>query len=153
MHSPFVFIKLVANVCEKRNGTSALNCNGYLTLVLSASSGNSAGQNLGTLADALSESCNVLVIDMSDLVCTELTYLSALVTVHSVRTCAASYRCRGSLFGSGLFGGHDFVIHFIPLFIRLTDKFSFHKSKTCIRTGDRPRPIRPQSFHPDRYRS
>ncbi len=112
-----VFLKLVADVSEKRNCTCALNSNGDLTLVLCASSGNSAGQNLGTLADALSESCDVLVIDMSDLVCAELTYLSTLVTVHSIRTCAASYRCGSSFFGSGLFGGHDFVIHFMPLFI------------------------------------
>lgn len=113
MHSPFVFIKLVANVCEKRNGTSALNCNGYLTLVLSASSGNSAGQNLGTLAYALSESGYILIVDMIDLICAEYANLLVLAATVSGRT-RSSYGSSGSLrYGFLCNVGHYFVIHFI----------------------------------------
>ena len=38
----------------------------------SAGSGNSSGKDLGTLAYALSESADILVIDVVDLICAEL---------------------------------------------------------------------------------
>ncbi len=108
----FVF-KLVANVCEKRNGTGALYCNGYLTLVLSASSGNSAGQNLGTLAYALSQSGYILIVDMIDLISAEDANLLVLAAVYG-RT-RGSYGSNGSLsYGCFLCNiGHYFVIHCI----------------------------------------
>ena len=52
----FYFTKSVADVSKKCNCTCALNSNGYLTLMLGAGSGNSAGEYLGTFADAFSES-------------------------------------------------------------------------------------------------
>ena len=123
-----LLFKLVANVCEKRNGTCALYRNGYLTLVLSASSGNSAGQNLGTLAYALSESGYILVIDVIDLIGAEDANLLVLSAVYG-RT-GGSYGSSGGLcYGFLCNVRHYFVIHCIkhtiPRFLS-KGSFSFH---------------------------
>lgn len=103
----------VAYVCEKRDRTCTLYRNGYLTLVLCASSGHSAGQDLGTLAYALSESRYILIIDMIDLIGAEDTYLlvlTAAISRGTGRSCGSGDRFGGSLFGSAC---HYFVIHCI----------------------------------------
>lgn len=102
----------VANVRKKSNCTSALNSNSYLTLMLCAGSLNSAGQDLGTLAEAMLKSCNILIVDMLDLICTEHTYLSALVAVYRVLTsnlCGSCCLCLCVFFNNI----HYFVIHCI----------------------------------------
>ena len=43
--------------------------------MLSAGSGHTARQNLSALADALTESCGILIVDLCDLVSAELAYL------------------------------------------------------------------------------
>jgi hypothetical protein len=55
---------------------SSLNGDGQLTLVKSAGTVDSSGKNLSALADALSESGNVLIVDVLDLIGTELADLS-----------------------------------------------------------------------------
>ena len=103
----FYCIKLVADVCEKRNGSCALNCNGDLTLVLCASSGYSSGEDLGALAYALSESCYILIVDVLDLVGAEKADLLALASLHLGASCGSL----GSICGL-IDGGYNyFVIH------------------------------------------
>ncbi len=74
---------LVTYVRKKSDLTSALNCDRYLTLMLSACTCDSSGKNLGTLTYILSETSCVLVIDVIDLFSTELTNLFSLAVVLS----------------------------------------------------------------------
>lgn len=107
--------------------------------MLGAGSGNSAGEYLGTLADALSKSGYILVVNMVDLIGTELADLSALAAVSGIAAAGCGISnlscCRSGLcsvicgLDYFLCGGHYFVIHFyIRLFPEYIGKtFSFHK--------------------------
>ena len=70
-----VYRKSVADVRKQSSLTCTLNGDCNLTLVLSAGAGYAARQNLSALADALTESCGILVVDLCDLISAELTYL------------------------------------------------------------------------------
>ena len=68
-------VQLVADVGHESDVTSSLDSNCKLSLMLSASTGDTAGKDLSSLRNVLSESCSILVIDLIDLVCTESTNL------------------------------------------------------------------------------
>jgi hypothetical protein len=92
--------------------------------MLCTSTGNSAGKDLGALAYALGKTLDILVIDVLDLVRTELANLSALTSVHRCTSRLYSLNC--CLCGCYcLFGiGYDFGIHFISrTFPYTTGKF------------------------------
>ena len=55
----------------------ALDCNGYLTLMLSAVTGNAARQDLATLSDVALQLCYILVVDVLDLINAEAANLLA----------------------------------------------------------------------------
>ena len=88
---------LVGNVGEKCHLASSLNCYGELSLVKSAVAGNTSGEDLCSLGNELSELCNVLVINirnlilaedanlLSSVVLTECGTLS-IVSIHSRKT-------------------------------------------------------------------
>lgn len=71
-------------VCYERNErhmTSSLYSDCELSLVLSACSRNSAGQNLGTLGNVLSEFCYILVINAFRMLFAEnANFLSSLMS-------------------------------------------------------------------------
>ena len=66
-----VAVLSVGHVGQQSNLTSALDSGVQLALVLSAGTGDTAGQNLAALADELAELSSVLVIDEINLVRTE----------------------------------------------------------------------------------
>ena len=66
-HAPI----LVSDVGQQSDGAGALDSDLNLSLVLSASTGHTAGQDLAALADELAELVGILVVDKSDLVCAE----------------------------------------------------------------------------------
>ena len=55
---------LVGNIGEKCHLASSLNSYCKLSLVKSASAGNTSGEDLSALGDELSELCDILVIDL-----------------------------------------------------------------------------------------
>lgn len=59
----------------------SLNGYGELSLMLCASTGDSAREDLSSLGYALTKSCNVLIVNMLDLVCAELAYLLLLASL------------------------------------------------------------------------
>lgn len=84
-----------------------LYSNGKLTLVKSAGAVDSSGKNLCTLADALAESCYILVIDVLDLSGAESTdLLTASVALTKGLLLGLSSRCGSSIV---------FLIHLINL--------------------------------------
>ena len=62
---------LVGNVGEKCHLASSLNSYGELSLVKSAVAGNTSGEDLCSLGNELSELCNILVINVVNLILTE----------------------------------------------------------------------------------
>ena len=87
-------IKLVADVGEKSNDSRALDRVSELSLMLSASAGDSSGKNLCTFGDILSQSDGILVVNRFDLFCAELADLSSLAAILS----AVGLCCGFSLF-------------------------------------------------------
>ncbi len=75
------FQNSVGNIRHKSDMSCSLNGYGELSLMLCASTGDSARENLGSLGYALAKSCNVLIVDMLDLVCAELTDLLLLASL------------------------------------------------------------------------
>ena len=73
--------KLVGNVGKKSHLTSSLNCNGELSLVKSAVAAYTSGENLCSLRDELSELCDILVVDVSNLILAEDTNLLSSVVL------------------------------------------------------------------------
>ena len=67
----FCYPKLVGNVGEKRHLASSLDRGSELSLVKSAVAANTSGEDLCSLGNELSELCNVLVIDLRNLVLAE----------------------------------------------------------------------------------
>ena len=65
------FRKLVGNVGEKRHLASSLDRGSELSLVKSAVAANTSGEDLCSLGNELSELCNVLVVDLRNLVLAE----------------------------------------------------------------------------------
>ena len=122
---PSSFQLLVADIRDERHVACSLNSDSKLTLMISAGSGDSSGKDLGALAYALGKSFDVLVINVLDLVCTELANLSALASVHygTCRCCLGS--CLNGLLGC--VGYNYFVIHYSSQLFRYGKCFSFHK--------------------------
>ena len=75
------FVLSVADVGKKRNDSRALDRIGQLTLVSGAGARNSAGQDLGALGDVLSQSVDVLVVNVINLFRAELADFSSLAAV------------------------------------------------------------------------
>ncbi len=116
--------------------------------MLCTSTGNSAGKDLGTLANAFRKTLYILVIDMLNLIRTELANLSTLTSVHRSTSGLYSLNCCRLCYC--LFGiGYDFGIHFITHnFLSKEETFSFHKIWVIfpfIRTEDRRHPRHPQT--------
>ena len=63
--------ELVSDVGQQSHVAGALDGDLNLSLVLSAGTGHTAGQDLAALADELAELVGILIVDKSDLVCTE----------------------------------------------------------------------------------
>ena len=86
------FFQLVGNVGKKSHLTSSLNCNGKLSLVKSAVAAYTSGEDLCSLGNELSELCNVLVIDLSNLVLAEdANLLSSVVRTEAAALCIVSF--------------------------------------------------------------
>jgi hypothetical protein len=79
---------LVSDVRKKSYLTSALDSGVELSLVYCACAADSSGKNLATLTDELAELTCILVINVSNLISAEDTYLFSLCT-HS-RACRTS---------------------------------------------------------------
>ena len=72
--------KLVGNVGEKCHLASSLDSYRKLSLVKSTVAGNTSGEDLCSLGNELSELCNILVIDLANLVLAEdANFLSSVV--------------------------------------------------------------------------
>ena len=67
---------LFAYVWQKCNISCSLYSHCQLTLMISACTGNTSWQNLSSVSHALSESCDILVINFFNSVSTEHTNLS-----------------------------------------------------------------------------
>lgn len=94
----------VAGVRKKSDHARALDCNGKLTLMKRAATGNAAGQNLSSLGDELSQAESILIIDVLDLVRAEGANL--LAAAGSGLGCAVSALltlCGRAVFGNGRF--------------------------------------------------
>ena len=63
--------ELVSDVGQQSHVAGALDGDLNLSLVLSAGTGHTAGQDLAALADELAELVGILVVDKCDLVCAE----------------------------------------------------------------------------------
>ena len=88
-------LNLVSDVGEKCDVTGSLDSESQLSLVLSAGTGDSSGEDLASFGSALGQSLGVLVVDVIDTVSTEgANFLSSVSvgTLHSL----------GSRFGSFL---------------------------------------------------
>jgi hypothetical protein len=94
---------LVANVGQQSNLAGTLDGSVQFSLVLSASTGNTAGQDLAALADALSQATGILVVDEINLVCAENANLSS-----SSDCGTGSTRCGSSGFNLGFY----LIVHF-----------------------------------------
>ena len=97
---------LVGYVGKKSHLTSSLNSSGKSSLVKSAVTGNSSGENLRSLGNELSELSYVLVIDLAYLVLAEDANL--LSSVH--RTEGGTRRIVSFHLDSQTFLTHDFYI-------------------------------------------
>ena len=67
----FAIFTLVGNVGKKCHLASSLDSSSKLSLVKSASAGNTSGEDLSALGDELSELCDILIIDLVYLILTE----------------------------------------------------------------------------------
>lgn len=67
----FLQLESVGDVGHKSHLTGALDSERELTLMLCASTGDSAGKKLGALAYELAEACGILIVDVIDLICAE----------------------------------------------------------------------------------
>ena len=65
------YTKLVGYVGEKCHLASSLDSSSKLSLVKSASAGNTSGEDLSALGDELSELCDILVINLVGIVLAE----------------------------------------------------------------------------------
>ena len=71
------YLRLVADVGHQSNVTSTLDSHGQCALMESAGAGNTAGNDLCTLRDVLTQTGHVLVIDGVDTIDTEAANLLA----------------------------------------------------------------------------
>ena len=90
----------VADIGQQGDLACALNGDGQLSLMLCASAGNAAGQDLCALADMLSQACGILIIDMIDLLSAKLANLFSLAVRAERLLCAAFARFSFSIHGS-----------------------------------------------------
>jgi hypothetical protein len=74
------YLRLVADVGHQSNVTSTLDSHGQCALMESAGAGDTAGNDLCTLRDVLTQTGNVLVIDGVDAIDTEAANLLAAAT-------------------------------------------------------------------------
>ena len=74
------YLRLVADVGHQSNVTSTLDGDGQCALMVSAGAGHTAGNDLSTLRDVLTQTGNVLVIDGVDTIDTEAANLLAAAT-------------------------------------------------------------------------
>lgn len=89
-----IFYGLVADERKQRNVACSLDSFSEFSLMLSASTGNSAGQNFGTFGNELSESCYILVVDSFNFFCAEYAnFLSS--TVCAVLSCRSLFSIHG----------------------------------------------------------
>ena len=75
---------LVGDVGQQSDLTSALDSLGQLTLMHSAGTGGSAGQNLAALRHEAAELCSVLVVNGLALISAELANLAALMILIAI---------------------------------------------------------------------
>ena len=75
------FQKLVGNVGEKCHLASSLDRSSELSLVKSAVAANTSGEDLCSLGNVLSELCNVLVVDLRNLILAEVANLLSSVVL------------------------------------------------------------------------
>ena len=73
--------ELVGNVGEKCHLASSLDCNGKLSLVKSAVAAYTSGEDLRSLRGELSELCDILVVNLGNLVLAEDTNLLSSVAL------------------------------------------------------------------------
>ena len=77
-----ISLKLVGYVGEKCHLASSLDSCSKLSLVKSASAGNTSGEDLSSLGNELSELCNILVINVVNLILAEdANLLSSILAV------------------------------------------------------------------------
>ena len=89
---------LVGYVGKKCHLASSLNSYGELSLVKSASAGNTSGKDLCSLGNKLSELCGILVIDVRNLILTEdANLLSSVHRTESGTLCIVSIHLNSPL--------------------------------------------------------
>jgi hypothetical protein len=79
-------LKSIADVRHKSHMTSALDSNGQLALMESASAGDAAGNDFGTLADVFAQAGQILVINAVDAINAEAANLFAAAMHRTRRT-------------------------------------------------------------------
>lgn len=79
-------LKSIADVRHKSHMTSALDSNGQLALMESASAGDAAGNDFGTLADVFTQAGQILVINVVDAISAEAANLFAAAMHRTRRT-------------------------------------------------------------------
>ena len=90
----------------------ALDSDSDLTLMLSASTGDAAGQDLRSVGNAFLQAIDILVIDVLDLICAEnANFLSSAVEGTLSGTLSGFGSYFSSLFGLSLNSFVSFVIH------------------------------------------
>jgi hypothetical protein len=77
-------IKLLSDVGQQSDLTSALDSGGQVTLVSGAGTGGTAGQNLAALGQVTAELAGVLVIDAGHLIHAKCANLSALAGANTL---------------------------------------------------------------------
>ena len=88
----FLYQLLVGNVGEKRHLASSLDSYGELSLVKSAVTANTSGEDLSSLGNELSELCYVLVINVSNLILAEdANLLSSVAGTECGTLCIVSF--------------------------------------------------------------
>ena len=110
-------IQLVGNVGKKSHLTCSLDSGGELSLVKSAGTGNTSGEDLCSLRDELSELCYVLIINCLNLVLAEDANLLSLV--HRTEGSALSIVSIHFRIIRNLSGSH--ILYFYALGVSLTE--------------------------------
>ena len=77
-------MQLVSHVGQQGDVPCALDGDGQLTLMGSAGTGGTAGQDLAALGQVTAELSGILVVDVLDLIDAEAAYLLALTRTHSI---------------------------------------------------------------------
>jgi len=112
----YLAFQSIADEGQKSSLTSALDGDVDLSLVLCASAGDAAGQDLASLADELGQLLGVLVVNVSDLVCAENANLLSLVAIEGA--CGTS-SILGSIHLNPPVVKHDYSFKFLCAIARV----------------------------------